>query len=493
MYPETPTVTEEMIDIIKNNAPRTTSIIQQYINHHMYDAEKMMEGVNYYFNQSDITNRQIYTYEGDQKVIDEDATNNKLPTGWHKTLVDQKVAYLVGKPAQINSKKEDDTTLELIQDILGDDFDDVLPELVKQSSNKGKEWLHVYIDEEGAFDYIIIPAQEFVPIYENTKRKQLIGGIRFYDLDDGTRKIELWDDQQVTYYEQMHSSGEIVIDVNYEVNPQPHFYYNETGYPWEAVPFIEFKNNEEAVSDLTFYKELIDAYELVLSDTENTLEDIQSFVYVLKGYEGTDLNQFKTDLKRYKVISVSDEQGSGVDTVKADIPVEAVESQLERLTNMIYQSGQGVDGSLDKLGNNPSGVTLKFLYSFLDMKAAVLERKFSKSLKTLMWFVCEYLSIAENTQLDYKNYYFTFDKSMIANEKEQIESANQSKGVISDESMLEAHPLVDDAQTELERLRRQREEATNAYADVDLDNMNDDEGSKEVNSNEGGGDNEGNQ
>lgn len=452
MYPETPTHTEELLEIIKSNSPKTVDIIKEYIDKH--DTSKMNEGVRYYFNESDIVNRQIYTYENDRKVVDEDATNNKMPTGWHKTLVDQKVSYLAGKPATINSKKDEDPALERITEILEEEFDDTLPELVKHASNKGKEWLHVYLDDIGDFDYIIVPAQEGIPIYDNTKRKNLIGFIRYYELDDGTKKIELWDDQQVTFYEE--SEEGLVMDVNYGENPQSHFYYGDSGYGWGKVPFIEFKNNEEAVSDLTFYKKLIDVFELLFSDAANTIEDVQKFIYVLMGYEGTSLEEFVTNLKRYRTVKTDGEPGSGVDIKQGEVPINSTDSVLDRLTDLIYQSGQGVDVSSDKFGNNPTGVSLQFLYSFLDMKANTLERKFSKSLKQLIWFVCEYLSIAENIQADYLDYSFTFNKSMITNETEQIDSANSSLGVVSRKTVLENHPLVTDVQEELKRLEEEQ-------------------------------------
>jgi len=456
MYPDTPTHTEELIQHIKENSPKVVDIIKEYIENH--DTSKMDEGVRYYFNQSDITNRNIYTYVNDQKVIDHDATNNKLPVGWHKTLVDQKVSYLAGQPAILSSKKDNDPTLERIQGILGEEFDDVLPELVKQASNKGKEWLHVYVDDNGEFDFIIVPAQEFIPIYDNTKRKNLVGGIRYYELDDETVKIEVWDDQKVTFYEQLETG--IVMDMSYDINPQSHFYYGNKGYGWGRVPFIEFKNNEEGVSDLTFYKELIDVYERLISDTTNTIEDVQKFIYVLAGYEGTNLEEFMTNLKRYRTIKTDGESGSGVDIKQGEVPIESTDSVLDRLTELIYQSGQGVNVSSDKFGNNPSGVSLQFLYSFLDMKANTLERKFNKSLKQLIWFICEYISIADNrTDHICDDYYFTFNKSMIMNRTEQIENANSSVGIISKETVLENHPLVTDVAIELERLAKEE----NAY------------------------------
>lgn len=466
MYPMEPTQTELLNEFIESEAGKREDIIKEYIDRH--DTEDMMVGLDYYFKKNKIVDRKIYKYdEGGSKKIDTDATNYRLASGWHKLLVDQKVGYLVGDPVSISSKSGDDDAVEAINDILGDEFNDVLPELVKNASNKGVEWLHVYLNPDGEFDYMLIPAQEFIPIYDNTKRKQLIGGIRYYDLDDKTRKIELWDDEMVTFYEEIN--GKIVLDMSYEQNPQSHFHYGnegqEKGYGWGRVPFIEFANNQEKVADITFYKDYIDAYDYLMSDTTNTLEDIQEIVYILKGYDDTNLAEFSTNVKRYKAIKTS--EGGGVDAMKAEVPIDSVNSHLDRFIENIYQYGMGVNTNTDKFGNAPSGVALKNLYSYLDMKANVLERKFSKALQGLTWFISEYLAIANvegvNSDVDPKDIQFIFNKSMLMNEMEQAQIAQQSKGVISDETIIANHPWVTDPEMEKQRL----DEQASAYPSVE--------------------------
>lgn len=456
MYPIEPTETELLNAFIESEAGKREDIIKEYIDRH--DTGDMMVGLDYYFKKNKIVDRKIYKYdEGGNKQIDADATNYRLASGWHKLLVDQKVGYLVGDPVSITSKTDDGNAIDAINDILGDEFSDILPELVKNASNKGTEWLHVYLTPEGEFDYMIVPAQEFIPIYDNTKRKQLIGGIRYYDLDDKTRKIELWDDQKVTFYEEVN--GQIVLDMSYEVNPQSHFNYGENGYGWGKVPFVEFANNQEKVSDVTFYKDYIDAYDYLMSDTTNTLEDIQEIVYILKGYDDTNLAEFSTNVKRYKAIKTSED--GGVETMQAEVPIDSVNSHLDRFIENIYQFGMGVNTNTDKFGNSPSGIALKFLFSLLDMKANTLERKFTKALQDLTWFVAEYLSISENANVDYKDVKFTFNKSMLMNELENAQIARDSKGIISDKTIQENHPWS--ASDEAERM----EEQASAYPSVE--------------------------
>src|SRR5690606_20122100 len=108
-------------------------------------------------------------------------------------------------------------------------------------------------------------------------------------------------------------------------------------------------------------------YDKLTSDTSNTLEDVQQFLYAIRGYEGTYVQNAVTNFKRYKGVAV-DENG-GVDIIQGEVPMNSIDSFLNRLEDDIYQFGQGVNTNTDKFGNSPSGIALKFLFSLLDMKA----------------------------------------------------------------------------------------------------------------------------
>ena len=52
----------------------------------------------------------------------------------------------------------------------------------------------------------------------------------------------------------------------------------------------------------------------------------------------------------------------------------------------------------------------------------------------------------------------TFNRDILINETEAIESCVKSVGILSDETIIEQHPWVDDVQKELERIKKQKEE-----------------------------------
>ncbi len=446
---------QDLINIqldVENNVTNER-VIKDLIAEH--DTTDMLEGQKYYMNKNKILDRKMYFIRDGEKVEDTEKTNNKIPHNWHKLLVDQKVNYLLGKPPVIQT--DDDTFTQRINDILDEDFDDILQELGKGASNKGVEYLHPYINSNGEFDYIIVPAEEVIPIYETSKQKNMIAAIRYYLVTiNGKDKIraEWWTPKTVTYYIE-NDIGEFEIDDSVEENPQSHFDYNEKGYGWERVPFIPFKNNEEMVSDLKFYKELVDEYDKSISDMANSLEEVQELITILKGYDGTDLSEFMQNLRYYKAIKVAEE--GGVDSLEQNIPVEAKEKHLDRLEENIFLFGQGVNIKTNRFGNSPSGIALKFLYMLLDLKANHVERKFRKALKQFVWFVTEYINIRDNKNYDYKTVQFTFTKSMLVNDLETAQIAQISKGVVSDETILANHPWVEDSQEELKLVKEQRE------------------------------------
>lgn len=464
MYPHEPTLTEHYLKEMEAQGWSQEQIIKEYIDNH--DTDSMLEGVRYYRKENDILERVLYRYdEHGNKIQDEFAPNNTIPSGFHKLLVDQKVGYLTGEPISVGGT--DEIAVEKTNEYLGNEFEDLMPELVKHASNKGIEWLHPYIDDEGNFDYIRIPAQEGIPIYDNTKRKNLLAFIRYYHLDDETIKIEYWDEKTVTFYEII--DGKVVLDNSDEdrPNPMPHFYYrsgeSNTGYGWGKVPFIGFKNNEECLSDLNLYKALVDAFDLTMSDATNTIQKAQNFFYILKGYEASDMQTFYKNLQMYMGVAVSED--GDVDAKQVEPPMNSIDSILDRYSNNIFNDGMGVDTDLEKFGNNPSGVALKNLYSFLDMKSSIMERKFTKALHKFLWFIAEYDSMVGGG-FDPETVTFTFNKSMLSNEAEQIEMFVSQGGQISNETALDNHPWVKDPKKEMERIQEDMAMEGNGLDDV---------------------------
>jgi SPP1 family phage portal protein len=468
-----------------------TSVIKDYIEDDLKSERKreMKQGANYFRAKHDILNRKITYIKDDQEVEDKSKANHKLVHAYHRIMVLQKAGYIVGNPIVFSTDGDDavQTKFETrLNEILGDVFDDKANMWVQGAANKGVEWLHPYIDPDGNFKYVIVPAQQIIPIYDTEYEEDLKGIIRYYSMTvvSGDKKIkryrvELWDREKVTYFMQQEDDR-YELDSTMDPNPRYHWYSFNTSNPesvkansWGRIPFIPLENNDDQLSDLVFTKTLIDDYDLNSSDFSNNLSDIQELIWILKGYEGTSLDEFMQNLKTKKAITVSGEEGSGASTESAEIPKEARDSHLSRLEDDIFLFGMSVNMKTDKFGNSPSGIALKFMYAMLDLNANILIRKMKGSLKEFMYFATTFINLVDKTQYDHQTVKFTFNKSMIMNTAEGIENAQNSKGIISDETILENHPWVDDAGEEKKRM----EAEVPSVPIPDLDDEDDDDAS----------------
>lgn len=449
MYDFSSTLADVLAQHIKAHAPTKMEEIQEIYEQFIGKNERFRIGERYYKNESDILDEKIHTYIDGVKVVDKEATNERIPSGMHKILVDQKVAYLSGEPMTFGSKTDNKQQLELLEEIIGEKWEDTFVELLLNASNKGIEWLRPYINEQGEFDYVVASAEQVIPLYD-MRYGNLVGVIYFYQVSDTQVKLELWTANDVTYYEII--DDKMYLDAEQATNPSHHFHTVDgtSGYSWGKVPFIKFANNKWELGDLHFNKRAIDAYEKLVSKTQNTVIDIQELIFELKGYDGEDLSEFHDNLRRYKAIAV-DEDG-GVKTLTATVPTDAYKTQSEVLRKTIITAGQGVDPSPDVIGTAPSGVALDHLYSLLDMKASMLERKFTLALREFMYFIDVYCDLAKVGDFEYRDVTFTFNKTLITNEAEIVQMARDSEGIISRTTILENHPWVQDVAQEQNRL-----------------------------------------
>ena len=178
-------------------------------------------------------------------------------------------------------------------------------------------------------------------------------------------------------------------------------------------------------------------------------------MYALKGYGGNDLGEFMRDLNYFRAISLDDD--GGAEAITAPVDIAAAKDDFDTLRKDIYDFGQGVDKNSDKLGNSPSGIALKFIYSGLDLKCNRMENAFKAGMEELFWFIRRYLELTGSGSYPDCEIDITFNRDVAINESQAIADCAASKGIISDETIVKNHPWVEDATEELALLNAQRE------------------------------------
>lgn len=467
-------------------------IIKIYIDEFsLSDKRKLMiKGENYYKSENDILSRKMIRYEDERPVEDETKTNHKLSHGFMHEFVVDKVNYLLSKPISMECK--DEKYLKLVKEILGKRYQHRIVQLGTECSNKGIAWTYEYIDSNGIKKTMRIPSEQCIPLWVDNDHEELQAMIRYYIVETyegkekkDVTKIEYHTSDGVEYY-MMDSDDNVILDAEMYLDaPEddrsillPHFTIGNNAGSWDRVPFVPWKNNDYELPDLQFVKTLIDDYDLTRSDVSNLIADLRSLIYVLKGYGGESLSQFMKDLAYYHGIQV--EEDGDVTTLNPTINIDAAAKHFEQLLKDIYRFGQAVDKGQDKMGNSPSGIALKFLYSGLDLKDNELEDSFKWSFEQQLYFVNKYLEVTRNGTSSSEEINLVFNRDIAINKSQTITDCQNSKGVISDKTIVTNHPWVKDADEELKQIDIERKAAEDDLLNQnETDNDNIDGGDEE--------------
>ncbi|SDO76258.1 phage portal protein [Clostridium gasigenes] len=441
------------------NDRKITTLIKEFNNS---DKKRwMLVGDKYYKVDNDIFSRKITKRVKGAEIEETYKANNKLAHSKYKNMVDEKVAYLLTRDYSL--KCDDENYLNNIKEILGKKFQYKITGLGYECSNKGIAWLQAYIDEKGKFNTMIIPSEQCIPIWKDNSHMELDSMIRVYETvawEYDRRKtitnVEVWTEDGVNYYKLDNNSLIPYMEKNYDNNgPIAHYKKGDEWFAWGKVPFVQFKNNRIELPDIKFVKSLLDAYDLSRSEAANYVEEVKNLIYILKGYGGEDINEFMKNLNENRAILIDDIEDGGVDTLTPQMDITALKEHYEQLKRDLVEDGQSVNKDLDKFGSSPSGVALKFMYSGLDLKCNSLEVEFKMSIESLLYFINIYLS--ETSKGNYKDIdvEVIFNRDMQINETEVITNCNNSKGTISDKTIIGNHPWVKNIEDEKKALEEQ--------------------------------------
>lgn len=461
------------------------------------------EGLRYYRGMQDILQkdfRETVVYEEDEnspadikrggvKIINENNSNHHNVHNFHALMVDQKVAYILGKPLSVSVEGANDgaggvdESLKAFEDavtaVTSDEaFVDMLPDLATNASNCIVGWLHVYYSAAGKLCFVVIPTTECIACRDMSYQQVITDFFRHYKItvvQNGTEaereRVEWWTATGVKRYVE-NDAGEFVLESN-----SPHWYNEQIindervsveAKSWGRIPFVPLYNNSAHQTDLSRIKGLLDAYNLISSASTNNQIDLVELYWMIQGYGGETAKAIQQKLQINKAVSISDPSGK-ISAEQVTLNVTERLAWLDMLRRDIYHIGRGIDMNDEKLGSAPSGVSLKFRYTLLDLKADPLVSKLKVMLKELSWFITQDINLKNGTDYDYTLIKYDVHKSMIVNDAETVDIIQKSQGLVPDKMLLAKHPFVDDVAQAYEELQKQREENAKMFIGDDDD------------------------
>lgn len=437
----------------------TKEELKLFIDEDMASVKKQqaLTGARYYDAEHDIKNCRLFFYNSDGQLV-EDTTraNVKIPHPFFTELTDQATQYILSGDDPFVVSDDPDLQDELDSRFNNnDDFRAELSDLITDCQTKGFAYMYALKD---ANDKMRFTCADAIGVIEVEGRFAGDGKdhVIYWYIDridkDGHRikKIQDWDDSETHYYTQ-DDEGEIQDDADEIYNPRPHVLYTKGdgktyGEALGFVPFFRLDNNKKQFSNLKPVKELIDDYDMMASSLSNNLIDFDHPLYVIKGFQGHNLDELQQNLKTKKMIGTAPDGGVEIHTV--DVPFEARKTKMELDEKNIYRFGFGLNLSGLKDTSATTNIAIKATYSLLDLRCNRLETQLKRFLRKVVNVVIDEINKEQGTDYQTDSVHFEFTHEVMSNEQENatIEKTDAEKKQVEINTLLSLQSVIGDEQ-----------------------------------------------
>ena len=394
-------------------------------------------------------------YEGrhsilDRLAVDATAPNNKLVNSYPSYITDVSTGYFLGKPISYTSTDADYMTV--LQDIFNyNDEAEHNASVGKRSSIKGTSFEILYIDEDNNIRFGALDRENVILVYDNKIAPEPSFAIRHYEIDNAiedTEYIELYTKDRIYYYNYTNQ----ILTLTNEVE---HFF--------GGVPIVEYQNNDELQGDFEKELTLINAYDLVQSNSANMFEYNDDAILMIKNMSATEGKDVENAKKSRRVMVDGD---GGLEWVTKDQSDQAIENYKTRLASDIHKFSKTPDLTDEAFSGNISGIAIEFKLWGLEQNASQKERKFKKGLQRRIELITNILNV-RGGNYDWRDIKITFTRNMPTNAKEIVEMVNMLRGFLSNKTLISQLPFIGDVNEELELIEQEKDEAFDLLDDVE--------------------------
>lgn len=437
----------------------TEAEILRFINDDKNSKKKMFarKGQAYYDAEHDIKDYKTYYVDADGNLQEDKLRSNiKIAHPFFTELVDQQVQYMLSGEADF-IRSDDESLQKHLKKYFGDEFRAELQECLTGCIAKGFEHMYAFMGKDNITHFICADSLGVVEVRAKDTDDNCAYVIYSYidRIDKGhteIKRIQVWSDKEIYYYVQKNE-GMLEKDTSVEVNPRPHITYKKSeddalycegngGYGF--IPFFRLDNNRKQTSGLKPIKGLIDDYDLMACGLSNNLQDVAEGIYVVKGFQGAELEEMINNIKVKKHIGVS--PNGDVDIKTINIPYDARKIKLELDEKNIYRFGMGFNSA--QLGDgNITNIVIKSRYALLDLKSNKLEIQLKQFLRKIISVVLEEINKTNGTDYKMEDVYIKFEREVMTNAQDnaQIELLDaQKQGQLINNIMAAANALDDD-------------------------------------------------
>lgn len=415
------------------NGPLVAKLVQKY---KATEVPRINKLLNYYVGQAEVKNR---------VMSDKSKPNNKIANPFGSYITDTVLGYWLGKP--ITYTGQDEQFLEKIQYIYKDNHEqDHNSELGKLMTITGLSYELLYLNERSELRMAIVSPAEAFFIYDSTIEEKPLMAVRFFDIENyDTGEIETQLELYTDNYIQYGTMKKKTCSLSAELYP----------HNFGSIPLVQYRNNDEMTGSFEKVVDLINSYDLAVSDTSNNLEYFADAYLALSGMEDTEPEDILA-MKENRVMILA-EGGKAEWLVKGTSSIE-VEEFKDRLKEDIFTLSQVPDLSDDSFGNSASGISLQYKLFGLENLVSITERKFKASLERRIELICDVLNLKGGNH-NHHDIQMTFTRNIPANLTTQADIISKLNGLVSKETLLSLLPFVEDPALEITKLEGEQEDS----------------------------------
>lgn len=408
----------------------------------MYEIEKFdnkyKTNSDYYYGKHAILNR---TFDDASKP------NNKVVTNIPKYITQVRTGYFSSAPMSIDSINEQ--FLEDIRAVLdNNDFKHIFSQLDTYCSIYGHAFLVMYLDDNGEIRIRPQKPTEWIMVYDNSLEQKPKFAIRYYcwldDIDNQQMyDIELWTDREIIVYE----GSPITLQ---EVSRRDHYF--------GRLPVIEFMENESRHGAYEDVINLIDAYELMLSDTANTVSYFSDCYLILEGMDQTDPEEIE-QMKNNRILLIP--EGTSASFLQKNINETYNENLIKRLQEQIFVVACTPLLSDSSFSSNSSGVAIQFKLYSMEKSIQNKENIFNAGFNKMFSLIKTILNIRGASYTEEDQILLTFTRSLPLDLTSLADSISKLRGIVSNKTLMSQLDFVTDVKLEQEQMDKERQEEFN--------------------------------
>lgn len=427
---------------LSKDTEMTEALLTEFLNEHAKEVENRYKKL-------------LAAYESDHDILhDEPKPNNKpdnrIVVNFPKYIVDTMNGFFIGNPIKVVA--DDEAVAEYVDYIdQYNDQDDNNAELSKIMSIYGKGYEMYFTDEEAALCITYLTPIESFMIFDDSILERPLYFIRRYTDREKIEWGSISNEYGVRYFK--ITGGVKFTDEDW----QPHYF--------PGVPATEFIENGEKQGIFEPVLSMVNAYNKALSEKAN---DVDYFADAYLKILGVELSE--DQLKHIRDNRIINFEGTEFEKLIVEFMNKpdgdsTQENLLNRLERLIFHISMVANISDENFGA-ATGIALKYKLQAMSNLEKTKERKFTSGMnrryKLLFGHPASKVQKDAWVQLRYQ-----YTPNFPANLLEEVQIAAQMEGVTSHETQLKVISVVDDVQSELDKI----EEENKAQEQTVVDQM----------------------